>query len=133
MIDAMRRVLSALALTASLVGLTALPAHAEGDRIHLSYDFSDNSDFASASNGVFNIIVDVLPESTHGVVRMVAIAPSDAGVSNMVCRYQVISDSQVECGFNFPVSGTWAIKAQYAPARGADVAASVVTNIVVAD
>jgi hypothetical protein len=99
------------------------------DKVSLSYDFSDNNDPASASNGVFNIIVNVLPEQTPGVVRMVAVAPADAGVNNLVCRYQVVSQSNVECAFNFTASGTWAIHAQYAPNRSLDVAATAVTNI----
>jgi hypothetical protein len=39
----------------------------------------------------------------------------------------------VECAFNFPVSGTWEIKSQYASSRSSDVSASVVTNIDVSD
>ena len=95
----------------------------------LSYDFSDNSDAASASNGPFNIIVDILPEHTPGVVRMVAVAPAGANVSNMVCRYQVVVKSTVECAFNFTASGTWAIHAQYATSRLVDVTATAVVNI----
>lgn len=112
----------------------AVPAGAESnspDRIHLSFDFSDNSDAASASNGYFNIIVDVLPERTPGIVRMVAIAPSGADVGNLICPFQKVFRSSVECSFNFPVSGTWAIRAQYAPAKGADVSSGVTTNITV--
>lgn len=139
MIGSMRRALLALLLTASTVGLVALPAGAEvvggdtGNRIHLSFDFSDNSDPASASSGPFNIIVDVLPEHTPGVVRMVAIAPDSANVSNLFCRYQAVAGSQVECGFNFTVSGTWQIKAFYAATKSSDVAATAVTNIDVSD
>jgi len=102
-------------------------------RVSLSYDFSDNNDPASASNGLFYIIVDVLPERTPGVVRMVAVAPSDALVSNIVCKFQVVNHSTVECAFNFTASGTWAIHAQYATNRGADVTATAVTNISVGD
>ncbi|MDE3064654.1 MAG: hypothetical protein KGJ36_03170 [Acidobacteriota bacterium] len=138
MIGSMRRAFLALLLTASTVGLVALPAGAEvvasdGNRIHLSFDFSDNSDPASASSGPFNIIVDVLPEHTPGVVRMVAIAPDSANVSNLFCRYQAVAGSQVECSFNFTVSGTWQIKAIYAATKSSDVAASAVTNIDVSD
>jgi hypothetical protein len=103
------------------------------NKVSLSYDFSDNNDPASVSNGVFNIIVNVLPEQTPGVVRMVAVAPASAGVNNLVCRYQAVSESNVECGFNFTASGTWAIHAQYAPIRGLDVAATAVTNISVSN
>lgn len=134
----MRRALFALALVASTVGLVALPAGAEvnggdGAKVHLSFDFSDNSDAASASAGSFNIITDVLPEHTPGVVRMVAIPPSDSGLPNLVCRYQPVQASQVECGFNFTVNGTWAIKSQFAPDKNSDVAATAVTNIYVTD
>ncbi|HVB70001.1 MAG TPA: hypothetical protein VND83_00680 [Acidimicrobiales bacterium] len=130
----MRRALLVLLLAASTVGWLAIPAGAEvnaadGSRVHLSFDFSDNSDPASASNGSFNIIADVLPEHTPGVVRIVAIAPADSGLDNLVCRYQAVQDSQVECGFNFTTSGTWEIKSQYAPTRSSDVSASAVTNI----
>lgn len=130
----MRRALLALLLTASTVGLVVLPAGAEVvasdiNRIHLSFDFSDNSNPASASSGSFNIIVDVLPEHTPGVVRMVATAPDSANVSNLFCRYQAVSGSQVECSFNFTASGTWQIKAIYAVTKAADVSATAVTNI----
>jgi len=134
----MRRALLVLLLAASTVGWLAVPAGADvfggdGSRVHLSFDFSDNSDPASASGPAFNIIADVLPEHTPGVVRIVAIAPAGTGQDNLVCRYQAVQDSQVECGFNFPVSGTWEIKSQYAPSRSSDVSASVVTNIDVSD
>jgi hypothetical protein len=103
------------------------------DKVSLSYDFSDNNNPASASNGVFNIIVNVLPEQTPGVVRIVAVAPAGAGVNNLVCRFQVVSESNVECGFNFTASGTWAIHAQYAPRLSLDVAATAGTNISVSN
>jgi hypothetical protein len=134
----MRRVLFSLLLVASTLGLAAVPAGAvmsvpDGTKVHLSFDFSDNSDAASASGGAFNIITDVLPEHTPGVVRMVAIAPADSGLPSIVCRYQDVTDSQVECGFNFTVSGTWEIKSQFAVNRSADVLATAVTNINVSD
>lgn len=134
MITAMRRALSVLLLAASSVGWLALPAGAEvnapeASKIHLSFDFSDNSDPASASSDSFNIIADVLPEHSPGVVRMVAVAPSDSNLSNLICRYQAVQRSRVECAFNFSVSGTWEIKSQYATSRSADVSATVVTNI----
>ncbi len=134
----MRRVLCAVLFVASSIGIYMVPAGADPSgpsgqaNVSLSYDFSDNNDAASASNGVFNIIVDVLPERTPGVVRIVAVAPSDANVSNLVCRYQVVSKSTVECAFNFTAGGTWAIHAQYAPSRSSDVVATAVTNISVA-
>jgi hypothetical protein len=130
----MRRVLPALLLVGATLGLVTVPAGAEvsasdATRIHLSFDFSDNSDPASASSGPFNIITDVLPEHSPGVVRMVAIAPADSGLSNLVCRYQEVSASQVECGFNFTTNGTWEIKSQYAANRQTDISATSVTNI----
>src|SRR5271169_1755237 len=108
----MRRLLPALLLVGATLGLVTVPAGAEvngadASRIHLSFDFSDNSDPASASGSAFNIITDVLPEHSPGVVRMVAVAPEDSGLANLVCRYQEVTDSQVECGFNFTVNGTW--------------------------
>ena len=129
----MRRALCAALFVASSIGIFLVPAGADPptnpDKVSLSYDFSDNNFPASASNGVFNIIVNVLPEQTPGVVRMVAVAPVGAGVNNLVCRYQVVNQSNVECAFNFTASGTWAIHAQYAPNRSLDVAATAVTNI----
>jgi hypothetical protein len=134
MIALMRRAFSILLLAASTVGWLALPAGAEvngsnGSRVQLSFDFSDNSGPASAANGPFNIIVNVLPEHTPGVVRIVAVPPADAGQANLICRYQAVQDSQVECDFNFTASGTWQIKSQYATSRGPNVSANAATNI----
>lgn len=129
---AMRRAISAAVLVASTLGMFVVPAGADptgANKVSLSYDFSDNNDPASLSNGAFNISIDVLPEHTPGVVRMVAVAPSDSNVSNMVCRFQVVSKSTVECAFNFTAPGTWAIHAQYAPNRVSEVVATAVTNI----
>jgi hypothetical protein len=138
----MRRALSVLLLAASIVGWLALPAGAgvsapagagvnapDAIKIHLSFDFSDNGDPASASSGSFHIIADVLPEHSPGVVRMVAVAPAGSNLSNLICRYQAVQGSQVKCAFNFSVSGTWAIKSQYATSRSANVSATAVTNI----
>ncbi len=88
----------------------------------LSFDFSDNSAPPAVSNGVFHIAVDVLPEGSRGVVRMIAIPPADAGVSNLVCRFQNVVKSRVECGFNFTAVGTWLIRAQYAPDLSSPIA-----------
>jgi hypothetical protein len=132
----MRRTLSAALLVVSSLGLLALPAGADSSSdnpVQLAFDLGDNADVASASSGVFNVIVDVLPEHTPGVVRVVAIAPSDANVSNLVCRYQTVSRSKVECGFNFTASGTWRIRAQYAPSRSESVQAATATNIYVGE
>ena len=130
----MRRALSIIALCVSLGAMTALPAAAEvigltNGKIQLSFDFSDNSNPASASGDAFNIIVDVLPEHTAGVVRVVAVAPDSSDASNLVCRYQVVAQSQVECGFNFTASGTWEIRAEFATSKTDSVSAVAITNI----
>lgn len=130
----MRRVLLAAVFAASSM-LFVLPAGADnGDsNVVLSYDFSDNSAPAAVSNGPFNIITDVLPEHTGGVVRMVAIAPATSSSSNIVCGFQDVQQSQVECAFNFTDNGVWTIRSQFAPDRGSDVAAVSVIRLRVAN
>ncbi len=127
----MRRMLAAVLLTACSLGLAVAPAAADQgvSRIVLAFDFSDNAGPPAVSNGAFNIMVDVLPEGTRGVVRMVAIAPADAATSNLVCRFQTIDKGRVECAFNFTVSGTWSIRAQYAPDTSSPISTVSVTNI----
>src|ERR1700722_8364209 len=116
----MRRVLWAVLFTAASIGILAVPAGAETvlptglNPIVLSYDFSDNTQAAAVSNGAFNITVDVLPEHTAGVVRIVAFAPDGSGNAPVVCDYQQVQQSQVECGFNFTTNGLWSIKAEFA-------------------
>ncbi len=102
---------------ASLLGATSVPALADSGNGTplLSFDFSDNGGAASVTGGTFNVKVDVLPEGTGGYVRTVAIAPADSGVSNLVCKFRAITDSRVNCGFDFSVPGIWMIKAQFAP------------------
>lgn len=133
----MRRVLLAVLLGATSIGVFALPAVADnpGDNrgVSLSFDFSDNDAPASASNGAFNIIVDVLPEHTGGLVRMIAIAPDGTGDANMVCGFQSVQQSQVECSFNFPDPGVWIVKTQYQPAPKTDVTAGAVIRLRVAN
>lgn len=116
----MRRVLCAALLVAATAGLMALPAGADtattgGGTIGttLSFDYSDNTTPASASNGTFNIVVDVIPAHTAGFVRLVAVAPASANVPNLVCAFQAITLNQVECAFNFSASGVWSIHADY--------------------
>lgn len=116
----MRRVLIAALFVASSVGFLALPAGADPislTNVVLSFDFSDNSAPASTSpansDGGFNVIADVLPAHTGGVVRIVAIAPAFANAPNIVCSYQPVQQSQVECNFNFSVDGVWQIRAEY--------------------
>lgn len=128
----MRRVLLAALFVMSSVGIYLVPASADPTtlpRITLSYDFSDNGSSASASGGTFYVAVDVLPEETTGVIRVVAIAPGDSGVSNLVCRFQTIDHSHVRCGFDFTAPGTWAIRSQFAPNESSDVSAVAITNI----
>lgn len=130
----MRRALIAALLAVSSFGVFLSPVGAnttttDPNQIMLSYDFSDNTAPASASGGGFNIIVDVLPERTGGVVRMVAVPPSGAGVSNLVCKFQPVQKNHMECDFNFTSGGTWLIHAQYATGKGSDVSASALTNI----
>lgn len=132
----MRRAICAALLAVSTIGFFALPVGADptgsvlaSSKFTMSFDFSDNSSPASASNGVFNVTVDVLPAHSPGVVRMVAIAPADSGNSNLVCTYQTIVKSQVECGFDFTTSGIWSIHVQLAPDTKSDVEATAVTDL----
>lgn len=132
----MRRVLLAALFIASSVGIAILPAAADNTTptgVVLSFDFSDNSAPASLSNGPFNIIADVLPEHTGGVVRMVAIAPDNAGVNNLVCSFQGVQKSEVECAFAFSANGVWTIRAQYATDTRSGVQAVSVTRLRVSD
>ena len=132
----MRRALLAALFVASSAGILALPAAADTPLslpIVLSFDFSDNSLPASASNGDFNVIADVLPERTAGVVRMVAIAPDNSGVSNLVCGFQSVQKSQVECAFNFDANGVWTVRAQYAQDDKSDVSSVSITRLRVAN
>jgi len=132
----MRRVLLAALFVASSVGFFALPARADDpglSSVVLSFDFSDNSAPASASNGSFNIIADILPEGTGGVVRMVAVAPVNSGVSNLVCAFQPIVKSQVGCVFSFTTNGVWSIRVQYATDAKAAVSSWSKTSLRVSD
>jgi hypothetical protein len=127
----MRRLLCAALIVASSIGIFALPATADPvlNKVLLSFDYSDNTSPPSASNGSFNVIVDVLPGDSTGLVRMFAVAPASTGDSNIVCKFQVIDQSQVECAFNFPDPGVWAIHAQYVVAPQTDVISVAVTNL----
>ncbi|MHB8333933.1 MAG: hypothetical protein ACYDEH_03385 [Acidimicrobiales bacterium] len=131
----MRPVLASIVFAVASLGLFTTPVSADppSARIVLSFDFSDNSVAPAVSNGVFHIATDVLPEGTRGVVRMIAIAPADAGVSNLLCRFQNVVKSRVECGFNFTVAGTWLIRAQYAPDLSSPIAFTSGTSIRVGD
>ena len=130
----MRRVLLAALFVASSVGIYMVPASADTSqsnqsKVTLSFDFSDNGSAPSASGGNFNVAVDVLPERTPGLVRVVAVAPQDSGVSNLICRFQTVDRSKVDCSFNFTAAGTWAIHAQYETDQNSDLSAWAVTNI----
>lgn len=98
-------------------------------KVKLSFDYSDNNSPASASNGTFNIIVDVLPEHTPGVVRIVAYSPDGFSVDSLTCTYQAVVKSRVECAFNFTSSGVWSIHVQYAASAKDDSIATAKTNL----
>jgi len=127
----MRRLLCAALLVASSIGIIAIPAVADSGsgKVLLSFDYSDNSSPPSASNGAFNVIVDVLPGDTTGLIRMFAVAPASTNDSNIVCHFQWINQSQAECAFNFPDPGVWAIHSQYVVVPNTDVVAVAVTNL----
>jgi hypothetical protein len=132
----MRRVLLVALFVASSVGVFTLPAVADNSGnggVVLSFDFSDNSAPASVTNGPFNVIADVLPEHTDGVVRMVAVAPENSGQTNLVCSFQPVQQSQVECAYNFTTHGVWKIRAQYSPDEKSDVSSVSVTRLRVAN
>ena len=127
----MRRLLCAALFVASSIGIIAIPAAADSGngKALLSFDYSDNSAPPAASVGTFNVIVDVLPGDTTGLIRMFAVAPSSTGDSNIVCHFQWINQSQAECAFNFPDPGVWAIHSQYIVVPQTDVVAVAVTNL----
>lgn len=134
----MRRALLAALFTAASVGFLVLPAGADPalavpSSVVLAFDFSDNSTPASASNGPFNIIADVLPEGTGGIVRMVAIPPADSNLNNLICKFQPVQQAQVECAFNFTTNGVWSIKAEYSTDLKSDVSSVSITQLRVAN
>ena len=132
----MRRVLLAALFVASSVGIFTLPAVADNPgsgNVVLSFDFSDNSAYAALSNGTFNIITDVLPEHTGGVVRMVAVPPDVSGLSNLICPFQPVQRSQVECAFDFTTNGVWSIRTQYATDAKSEVSSTSRTRLRVAN
>ncbi|MGD0691644.1 MAG: hypothetical protein ABSA22_04825 [Acidimicrobiales bacterium] len=116
---------------ASSIGIFVIPSTADDSsgKVLLSFDYSDNSAPASASNGSFNVIVDVLPGDATGLIRMFAVAPASTNDSNIVCHFQWINQSQAECAFNFPDPGVWAIHSQYVVVPNTDVVAVAVTNL----
>jgi hypothetical protein len=118
----MRRALAAAVFLAVSLGFFTLPSGADPvvpSNVVLSFDFSDNSLPASMSTGPnnlnpFNVIADVVPQNTGGVIRMVAIAPADSTVNNLVCGFRPVQQGEVECTFDFTADGVWTVKAQYA-------------------
>jgi hypothetical protein len=139
----MRRALLAVFFVAASFGIYVAPSGADNplfSNVVLSFDFSNNSAPASAntvgsastgpsSTGAFNVISDVLPENTGGFVRMVAIAPAASGNSNLVCPFQPVQQSQVECAFNFSADGVWVIKAQYSIDLKSSVSSVSITSL----
>jgi hypothetical protein len=117
----MRKVLVAALFLAVSCGFFALPAGSDvviPSNVVLSFDFSDNSVPATTDAGAFdipfNVIADILPQNTGGVVRMVAVAPTNSGVNNLVCGFQAVQQGEVQCAFYFTADGVWTVKAQYA-------------------
>jgi len=100
----------------------------------LSFDFSDNSTPASVSNGKFHIIVNVLPERTSGMVRIVASPPASMAVfiAPETCAFQKIVKSQIKCSFHFTTEGVWSVHAQYERAAKGTIAANAVARLRVA-
>ena len=128
----MRRVLLAGLFVASSVGLFVAPSGADSSTptsVVLSFDFGDNSAPASVADGPFSIITNVLPERTGGVVRMVAVAPDSANIPNLVCPYQPVQQSHVECVFNFTTNGVWTIRTQYATDTKSAVSSTSITRL----
>jgi hypothetical protein len=149
----MRRVLLAVFFVAASFGIYIAPSGADSlsfTNVVLSFDFSDNSGSATVNSGpasgdscvtstasaasvacvnAFNVTSDVLPANTGGFVRMVAIAPATSSASNIVCPFQAVQQSQVECGFNFPSSGVWVIKSQYSIDTVSGVSSVSVTSL----
>ncbi|HEY5266839.1 MAG TPA: hypothetical protein VIJ40_08510 [Acidimicrobiales bacterium] len=133
----MRRVFIAALFVASSVGLFVAPSGADPSTpasVVLSFDFGDNSAPATSSassnfNGPFNIIADVLPEHTGGFVRMIAIPPDSSNLPNLVCDYQPVQQSQVECPFSFTTNGVWTIRTQYATDTKSAVSSISVTRL----
>lgn len=103
-------------------------------KVVLSFDFSDNNVPASVTKGTFHIIVNVLPEHTSGMVRIVASPPASMAVfiAPETCAYQKIVKSQIKCGFRFTTEGVWSVHAQYEPSSKAKVSSSAVARLRVA-
>ncbi|MCU1362402.1 MAG: hypothetical protein JWM55_230 [Acidimicrobiaceae bacterium] len=137
----MRRVLAAAVVVAVSLGFFTLPSGADlgiPSNVVLSFNFSDNSFPASISTGPnnlnpFNVIADVVPQNTGGVIRMVAIAPASSTVNNLVCSFQPVQQGEVECAFNFTADGVWTVRAQYATDSKSGVSSVSSTSLRVAN
>ncbi|NNN02160.1 MAG: hypothetical protein HKL86_10050 [Acidimicrobiaceae bacterium] len=129
----MRRMIVAALMAVSTMGMAAVPAGADPTpqpKLTMSFDYSDNSAAAAVSNGPFNIIIDVLPVTVNGLVRMVAVPPADSNQPRQFCTWQWIdNNNQVECSFAFTTGGVWSIRAIYQPVPKADATASAYTNL----
>lgn len=103
-------------------------------KVVLAFDFSDNSVPASVSKGTFHIIVNVLPEHTSGMVRIVASPPASMAVffAPQTCAYKKIVKNQIKCGFRFTTEGVWSVHAQYKAKANGAVASSAVARLRVA-
>ena len=60
---------------------------------------------------------------------MVAIAPATANVPNLICAYQPVQQSEVECSFNFSADGVWQIRAEYSTDTKSAVSSVSVTAL----
>jgi hypothetical protein len=100
-------------------------------KIVLSFDFSDNSVAASATKGTFHIIVNVLPEHTSGMVRIIASPPAAMAVffAPETCSFQKIVKNQIKCGFKFTTQGVWSVHAQYEAAAKGKITSNAVARL----
>ncbi len=55
--------------------------------------------------------------------------PPRPTANNIVCPFQPVQQSQVECGFDFPSSGVWEIKSQYSIDTVSGVSSVSVTSL----
>jgi hypothetical protein len=120
--------------------LSGVPVYSN---VILAFDFSDNSAPPSANNGtpsavitgatensnMFNVIANVFPQNTGGVIRMVAVAPASSNANNLVCPFQAVQQAQAECSFDFTAPGVWSIHAQYASSTKLSVSSESITNL----
>jgi len=130
----MRRLLCGALLIAAILGPVAMTNGANAStnsKIVLSFDFSDNSAAASASKGKFHVIVNVLPEHTNGMVRIVASPPAAMAVfiAPEVCSYKKIVKNQIHCSFHFTTVGVWSLNAQFEHAAKGKVTSNAIARL----